>query len=672
MGQTCPMSHRRTLVVPATLLALLSAGSAASAIPSPPGAGPRPGKPREVVVGRVAFRPATKGFPNPRFPVVRNRNTATSKDAFGKLDGAAFAAYGSGTVFHTDPELNGTDVAATVDMATADAVYAGQGLTGFADELRREIIPNLQPGSGQAQARSLNIVPSDAIGDVPTGQPAVAKAPPTSRPVVKESDVDAEPFLKVSALRSEASARAVSTGCVIGRDLARGAASADDTKVTDTDPSEKSTKPLLSLSADDPPRAVSQSTSVVRLVPIPGRPGRFGAIAETRQTIAPITFGLPGTDEKFTIEVGGEWVMRAATDGTKGLVTFGPKQGVDGDRPAIRLIHGDDVIDEVGIREEGGRTGIFLDGDPIGDIRIGGDRRAISGQPGSKPTETPTRVSAASDVVVVRLFEPRAELRVGHMEVGLAVPPGGVQCPGIQMTKTSEPASVQPGDPFSWNIDVVNPNDCALEKVKVTDTPTGSPGVVWRAVSSLPRAVRAPDGSLVFDEIGPMEAGDRKTLEINAVVEPGSAFGRIANRVAAVGECGGATLGGSAETTTTVGAGIVPEPRQPPFGLKERDKDTGDRSAESAALAAEPAEPTGPSGPNMASASAKRSSSASATTARSNQPPPRTSASAAKAQAERSAAGALARSGTDSIPYLALALSLLGTGRLLRRVRPRR
>lgn len=659
------MRTRTTPIVAiAATAGLLLAGSAAGAIPSAPGAGPRPGKPpargasHEVVTARrVSFRPVTKGFPNPRFPVAKN--TATSKDAFDKLDGAAFAAYGTGTVLHTDPELNGTDVAATVDMATADAVYAGQGLTGFADELRREIISSLQPGSGQAQARSLNIDPSDAIGDVPTGQPAVAKAPPTGRPVVRTSDVDAEPLLKVSALRSEASARAVSTGCVIGRDLARGAASADDTKVTDTDPSEKSTKPLLSLSADDPTRAVSQSTSVVRLEPIPGRPGRFGAVAEIRQTIAPITFGLPGTNEKFTIEVGGEWVMRAATDSTEGSVTFGPKQGTDGDRPAIRLIHGDDVVDEVGIKEEGGRTGIFVDGAPVGDIRIGGDRRAISGQPGSKPTETPTRVSAATDVVVVRLFEPRAELRVGHMEVGLAVPPGGVECPGIQMTKSSDPASVRPGDPFSWNIDVVNPNDCALEKVKVTDTPTASPGVVWRAVSSLPRAVRAPDGSLVFDEIGPMESGERKTLTINAVVESNS-LGSIANRAAAIGDCGGAPLEGSAETTTTVGAGVVPAPPQPPASLKGNDKNRDGRSAENAPPAAEPAEPTASSSPTVSSTSYKRSGSASAANA------------AAKAQTTERNVAALPRSGADSLPYLALAFGLFGTGRVLRRVRPRR
>ena len=137
---------------------------------------------------------------------------------------------------------------------------------------------------------------------------------------------------------------------------------------------------MLSLGADEPPRAVSQSVSHTRLVPISGQPGRFGAVAEVRQTIAPITFGLPGMDDKFTIEVAGEWVMRAAADGTKGSVTFGSQNRNDDDRPALRLIHGKQVVDEVGLRDAG-REGIFVDGQPVGDIRIGGDKRAVAGRP---------------------------------------------------------------------------------------------------------------------------------------------------------------------------------------------------------------------------------------------------------------------------------------------------
>ncbi|MCA1843127.1 MAG: DUF11 domain-containing protein, partial [Actinobacteria bacterium] len=293
----------------------------------------------------------------------------------------------------------------------------------------------------------------------------------------------------------------------------------------------------------------------------------------------------------------------------------------------------------------------------------------ILGRPESRPIEAPTRVLAAADVVVVRLFEPQAELRIGHMEVGLAVPAGGVQCPGIQMTKTSDPASVRPGDPFSWDIDVANPNDCALEKVKVTDTPTAGHGVIWKALSSLPRALQQPDGSLVFDEFGPLETGQTKTLKINAVVDSGSILGSITNRASATGDCGGAPLDGAAETTTAVGSAVIPAPPRPPARLSggERNERFGQSSPPLAGSDEETEEAAGPSNPASASSvSLKRSASAAVKESRS---------AAAPAQTATAGAGTtspLPRSGADTLHYLGLAFGLFGTGRALRRVKPRR
>jgi hypothetical protein len=405
IGNTGAMSRRvGPLLATTAVVALLWCGGPAAA--SSPAAGPGHRVRRvevERALGRVSLRPISgSAFPDRAFPVARGG--PTSNDAFRAFDAGAFAAYATGTVLHTDPELTGTKVAATVDMATADAVYAAQAVSAFSDELGRSIVSSLPPGSGLAQARAVKVDPPDALGDVDTGEPAKATAPPTGQPVVRESTADLTPLLKANALRSEASARAVSTGCVIGNDLARGAANADDTDIADTNPSAKSPNPLLSLSADDPPRAVSQSVAHTRLVPISGQPGRFGAVTEVRQTIAPITFGLPGSDEKFTIEVAGEWVMRATADGTAGSVTFRSESRNDDDRPVLRLIHGKQVVDGVGLRDAGGREGIFVDGEPVGDIRIGGDPRAVAGPSGSAPTQTGTRVSAGDATLVVLPF----------------------------------------------------------------------------------------------------------------------------------------------------------------------------------------------------------------------------------------------------------------------------
>jgi hypothetical protein len=624
---------------------------------------------REVRRSQVTFRPVRgKGFPNPTLPA--KRNLAPSSDALNRLPADGFAAYASGTVLHSGPELSESGVAVTVDMAVADAVYSAQQLSAFTDELGRSVVSGLPALSGQAHARAVMLDPPDAVDvGVDLGTPADSKAPPTSRPVVRETTTDLEPVLKADLLRAEAAARAVSTGCVIGDDLARAFASADDTEVADTDFDPKKRKPLLALSADDPgPRAVSTTRSRTFLEPIPGRPGFFGAVSELRQTIAPVTFGLPGTDEQFTLEIGGEWVMRAATDGSKGKLTFGPENSEDYERPALRLFRGDELV-AVDLADLGDRTGIFIDGDPVGDILIGGEPRAINGRPGSRPTETGTRVTAASNVAVVRLFEPPAELYVGHMEVGLAVPAGGVRCPGIGLTKMSDPVTVRPGDTFNWNLEVSNPNDCVLDEVKVIDSPAAGRGVNWKALTSVPRATRSPNGDLVFESFGGIVTGETKSLQINAQVEPDSGLGAITNRATAVGTCGDAPLAGGAETTTNIGMVTVPAVPRPPAGVPGADRpvrrdSAGTRGSDSEEAAAA-----------TATSSATLTRSASATTAASA-----TRRSAAvggqrlNAQAERASAAAapLARTGAETLPYATLALALLGAGRVLRLAKTRR
>jgi hypothetical protein len=673
----------RTRTTPIIALAatasLLLGGTAALAISSDPKDEPRPGSksgaaaaPAEVRSGRVSFRPVTgKGFPEPKIPV--KKRVAPVNDAFARLGADAFAAYGTGTVLHSDPELS-ERAGVTVDLSVADAVYSAQALSPFTDELGRPIVSGLPALSGQAHARAVTLDPPDAAGiDVDLGGPADSKAPPTSRPVVRETTTNLEPVVKADLLRAEAAARAVSTGCVIGDDLARAAASADDTEVGDVDLDPESTKPLLSLSADDPGRAVSTTKSRSYLEPIPGRPGRFAAVSELRQTIAPVTFGLPGVDEKFTLEVGGEWVMRAVADGTKGEVALRPENSEDHERPAIRLFQGEELI-AVGLGDVD-RTGIFIDGDPVGDIRIGGEARAIFGGADSKPAQTATRVAAAADMVVVRLFEVGAELRIGHMEVGLAVPAGGVKCPGIGLTKASDPAAVRPGDPFAWNLEVFNPNDCVLDQVKVVDTPTASQGVDWKAVTSVPRATRAPNGDLVFDNIGALASGERRLLQLNAQIEPGSELGAITNRASAVGVCGEAPLAGTAETTTYVGMTVVPAVPRPPAGVPAGERPTRRESAGTTNPGESAAAPAGPSGSATRSASASSAGSRTATR----------SASAARAatavdgqrlnaQANQAPAGAapLARTGGETAPYVALALGLLGMGRVFRLATVRR
>jgi hypothetical protein len=488
------------------------------------------------------------------------------------------------------------------------------------------------------------VSPPEALGgdvNLDILDPAEAKAPPSGAPVTKETQTDASPLLKADSFKAEAAARAVATGCVIGDDLARGSGTANDTDVADTAPDDSSTDPILSVSADDPPppRAVSQSLSRVTLVPLKDRPDRFGVLAETRQTIAPITFSLPGTKDKITIEVGGEWALRARTDARNGSLSFGPEPG-SGDQPLLRVIQGDEAIDEVTLKEVGGKTGIYIDGEPVGDIRIGGEARAIGGKPASKPTQTPTRVAAAVDIVVMRLFDPPAELRVGHMEVGVAVPAGGVACPGIGMKKEAQPGSVRPGDKFSWTIGVSNLNDCVLDKVKVVDATTTTPGVVWRVLTTAPRSTIGKDGVLTFDGVGPVRTGETTTLGIQAEVDGTSVPGTLTNRATATGSCGPAPMSGATEASLSVGVG-------PTSGLA----------------------PSPPPAPAPADTNPGRSAAGEQSNALTAAAPPGSGASVAAAGSENDGR-LLARTGAGPAGLL-LGTSLVAGGRFLRRYRRR-
>src|SRR4051812_22186777 len=121
------------------------------------------------------------------------------------------------------------------------------------------------------------------------------------------------------------------------------------------------------------------------------------------------------------------------------------------------------------------------------EIVVGELPRAIRDDHGSFPLRTATRIAAATDVARVRLKDmPEADLRIGHMEAAAAIPPEGIACPDIEMAKKLDSASVRPGDRFTWAIEVSNPNDCVLDKVKVVDTITATPGVRYRVVSSDP------------------------------------------------------------------------------------------------------------------------------------------------------------------------------------------
>ncbi|HLJ08461.1 MAG TPA: hypothetical protein VKX24_07975, partial [Acidimicrobiia bacterium] len=174
-----------------------------------------------------------------------------------------------------------------------------------------------------------------------------------------------------------------------------------------------------------------------------------------------------------------------------------------------------------------------------------------------------------------------------------------------------------------------------------------------------PRATQGPNGSLAFDAIGPLATGQMYTLKLNAEVETASAPGTITNREVATGMCADAPMRGDAQTTTAVGTGLVPPVRGPAGDVGGGPP--GSPAVSSAAQAG--------SGPGEASSSSSVTRTAAAVAI--GRSTGRRAAAGGTSDTARTA-GALPRSGADAWPTLALALTLLGSGRALRRVRPRR
>jgi hypothetical protein len=571
------------------------------------------------------------------------------KDTYASLPTGAFAGYATATVFHTDPELatdaKGDDFGAEYDLGLSDAAHASVPVPAVTDELGRKAIPALEAGHsfGQGQGVKLpEVFEGFDVGFDP--KPAIAEAPPSRTPLRKSGFSPDLEFVKADTFESEALARAIPTGCVIGDDLARGRGSAIQSGVDPDGDFDDEDAPLLSVSVDDPPppRAVSQSISRVALSREPVYPGHFGGIAETRLTVAPITFGIPGETRKdsilFTLELAGEFVLRAAADGEKGKLSFGP-ENTDESRPVARLFQDGEEIGGAGFGEI---VPIKVGDETIGEIRIGDDPHAIGGDSKDDPTITGTRVAAAADVAVVRFFAVNdAQQRVGHLEVDLTVPADGVACPGITLSKRSDPASVTSGSPFTFTIDVANPNDCTLSAVKVKDVATTEPGVTWKVMTTLPRSTISNDGVLTFD-LDPLRPGERKTIRINAESAADSKPGTVTNQATAAGVCSKVPLAGASSAVTTIRSVVAAAAPPPPSPL-----------------------PPAPSGP-VTGVAVSRSASGAVQASAPDTPRAGTSGTAKS----RPSSGVLARTGA-TLP-IALALPLIVGGRALRRIRMRR
>jgi uncharacterized repeat protein (TIGR01451 family) len=479
---------------------------------------------------------------------------ATATDIFKGLPASGHAAYGTGSVIHTHLLQVGNQRLENTDVAFSGATFSSAPISEIKNEVARIVAPALAAGNafgrGSGLEVGLAIGQSDPNQIIP-GSVAEAKAPPSTGLVTKQvPEVNVPPLVSASLLRGQAQAKA-NAACTTGTDLSYGLGYAADLGLISAGGG-----PLVASAAESPDRAASQSRAHTFLVPQDGAPSpirKFGLASETRMTIAPVTL-FKGQAQEFTLEFAGEWVLRTVADGKKATVHYGPGD-VSPSTPLLRILRPNQAVQDI-LSTQGlfGPNGLSIDVSPLIKIVIGAPPRMIGGADNSKPIETPTLAAAAVDVVKVQVLAQEgltgADIRIGHMENATAVPEGGIEC-GIAMLKKTDKDVVGPGDTFTWTVTVTNPNDCVLTKLKVVDTITATPGVIWTVDSSTPKADQMANSGLTWNDIGPLNPGQSKDLKIQVTVSPKSGGGKFLDEAVATGICGPAA--GTAGADAAVG-----------------------------------------------------------------------------------------------------------------------
>lgn len=549
--------------VPAPVTGLLPepAAGALSPVLTEPGPAPLP------IPG---MRPAPPPSERKASPLVRKRASANRlspkalqaaavEDLFKGLPADGHAAYGTASVIHLDALQVGQQRLANLDVAFSGATFSSAPIPEVKNEMARIVAPALAAGNAFGRGSGLEVgVAIDQSGQnqfIP-GSVAEAKAPPSTQLVTTEvGPVNVDPLLTASLLRGQAQSKA-NAACTTGTDLSYGLGYAANVGLI----SGALGSPALATSAATPERSVSQSRSHTFLVPQEGASSpirKFGLASETRQTIAPVTF-FKGQANEFTLEFAGEWVLRTVADGKSGKVHYGPGD-VSPSTPILRILDKSGAplasapITEITTQMLLGPTGLDVTIPGVATIQIGGAPRMIDGAFTSKPVETATLAAAAVDVVRVTLLEGEtrvADVRIGHMENATKVPAGGIEC-GIGLLKNTDKNVVGPGDDFTWTVTVTNPNDCVLTQLKVVDTISADPGIVWTVESATPTANTLTKNNVTWNDVGPLNPGQSKDLQIKVKVGPTSGGGKFLDEAVATGVCGPAA--GTAGADAAVG-----------------------------------------------------------------------------------------------------------------------
>jgi uncharacterized repeat protein (TIGR01451 family) len=462
------------------------------------------------------------------------------------------------------------------------AVASKGGLKAVRNELDRQVVAADANHAAYSQGQALNV--ELAGSPIELVAPAEAAAPPSTPNVVNNLlELPVDPLLSATAVQGEAQSLFDPNTCTLGADITRGVGYAANAKLltSETGP------PLLDSAAPDPTRNVNQTTARQLLVPQTNAQGQrvgqnFGLASEVRQTLSPVTIQGVGT-----IEVAGEWVLRATAGGVNGgaHIQYGPGE-VSPATPVLRILDtANELIAEVLLQDILGEAGLVIPIPGVAEVAVGEDPRAIAA-PGAAPNPDSapaiaangTSAAAAVDVARVRLLDgSAADIRIGHMEVSTRVPEGGIEC-GLPVSKAPDKDPVTVGETFNYAITIMNPYDCTLTNVKVVDTVTAPEGITFSIGATAPQADEVTATTVTWNDIGDIPPHSGVQLGIQITINSATGEGLMTDHVVATADC--ATGTGEAETGVGLtGEVTVTAPRVTPDGRPEPIPRTGGRVA---------------------------------------------------------------------------------------------
>jgi hypothetical protein len=467
-----------------------------------------------------------------------------------------YAAFATGTVLHAGlvGSLAGLDLVSSTAAATSAPTTSPTN-----SELGRVALPVLPAkGSyGQGIGLGLDVALLPGLSTGLFGN-ARAVAPPSSAPVTQEAaPVNGAPLVHLAPLRARAEAQSSPNACVLGSNLSYGQGDAAGVSLGGL----RALNGLVLGGDADPDAARPVSRSESRTVIVPGTDaGRLGLMGETAQVLGPVTL-LTGTPNETTVEVKGQWVLQGVADGKTGSVKYGP-QGLVGDQTVVEVRNAAGAVvasASAGQQKLAGAAGLHLDVPGVGEIVVGEQPRARGRAAAAQASGT--GAEAAVDLVRVRLLG--QDVRIGHMEVAVAVPTAGLTCPGLEVSMTPEVPTVTPGSDFAVKVRVRNPNEGTVSGLTVASRMAVDPGV---AVDGGPAArdnVVPPNGAgfKLTTLLGPGQ-----TIELPGRVHIGAASGpgRVRLGASAAGHYGDGPLAVRTTGDVAVDGPLVSPATNPP------------------------------------------------------------------------------------------------------------